>query len=104
MSLLRLLQILREKGTEMAGTGEYDKHYPDKVSSGAYLAHFPLRSQQRRVRLLLTLPLIGLGEQGVYECAGCGTPLYTADMSESSIRSLRNSCSRVRKFRILRGT
>lgn len=57
MSLLRLLQILREKGTEMAGTGEYDKHYPDKVSSGAYLAHFPFRSQQRRVRLLLTLPL-----------------------------------------------
>lgn len=24
-------QILREKGTEMAGTGEYDKHYPSKV-------------------------------------------------------------------------
>ncbi|EGU11270.1 putative Methionine-R-sulfoxide reductase SelR [Rhodotorula toruloides ATCC 204091] len=38
--------ILREKGTEMAGTGEYDKHYPGK---------------------------------GVYECAGCGQPLYTAD-------------------------
>lgn len=31
--MLRLLQILREKGTETAGTGEYDKHYPDKVSS-----------------------------------------------------------------------
>ncbi|BGP09466.1 Peptide methionine sulfoxide reductase B5 [Rhodotorula toruloides] len=39
-------RILREKGTEMAGTGEYDKHYPGK---------------------------------GVYECAGCGQPLYTAD-------------------------
>lgn len=26
-------KILREKGTEMAGTGEYDKHYPDKVCS-----------------------------------------------------------------------
>lgn len=47
-------KILREKGTEMAGTGEYDKHYPDK---------------------------------GVYECAGCGTPLYTADMSTSPLRS-----------------
>ncbi|KAI5476408.1 hypothetical protein MNV49_007786 [Pseudohyphozyma bogoriensis] len=39
-------RILRKKGTEPAGSGEYDKHYPDK---------------------------------GVYECAGCGTPLYTAD-------------------------
>ncbi|GAA6003677.1 hypothetical protein JCM10207_003542 [Rhodosporidiobolus poonsookiae] len=39
-------RILREKGTEMAGTGEYDKHYPSK---------------------------------GVYECAGCAQPLYTAD-------------------------
>ncbi|GAA5998542.1 peptide-methionine (R)-S-oxide reductase [Rhodotorula paludigena] len=44
-------RILREKGTEMAGTGEYDKHYPSK---------------------------------GVYECAGCGTPLYTADMKFKS--------------------
>lgn len=35
-------RILREKGTEPAGTGEYDKHY----------------------------------EEGVYECAGCGTALY----------------------------
>ncbi|PPR03199.1 hypothetical protein CVT26_008047 [Gymnopilus dilepis] len=35
-------KILRQKGTEPAGTGEYDKHY----------------------------------EQGVYSCAGCGTPLY----------------------------
>ncbi|KAJ3343989.1 Peptide methionine sulfoxide reductase B5 [Kappamyces sp. JEL0680] len=35
-------RILRQKGTEMPGTGEYNKHY----------------------------------EQGVYNCAGCGTPLY----------------------------
>jgi len=35
-------RILRQKGTEMAGTGEYDKHKAD----------------------------------GVYHCAGCGTPLY----------------------------
>ncbi|SCZ87608.1 BZ3500_MvSof-1268-A1-R1_Chr2-2g05074 [Microbotryum saponariae] len=39
-------RILRKKGTEMAGSGELDKHFADK---------------------------------GVYECAGCGTPLYTAD-------------------------
>ncbi|GAA5858921.1 hypothetical protein JCM1840_006619 [Sporobolomyces johnsonii] len=39
-------RVLRGKGTEMAGTGEYDSHYPDK---------------------------------GVYECAGCHAPLYTAD-------------------------
>ncbi|KAF5355276.1 hypothetical protein D9758_006084 [Tetrapyrgos nigripes] len=38
-------RILRQKGTEMAGTGEYDKHY----------------------------------EAGVYECGGCGTPLYKSD-------------------------
>ncbi|KAF5377807.1 hypothetical protein D9757_008101 [Collybiopsis confluens] len=38
-------RILRHKGTEPAGTGEYDSHY----------------------------------EQGVYECAGCGTPLYKSD-------------------------
>lgn len=25
-------RILRQKGTEMAGSGDYDKHYPDKVS------------------------------------------------------------------------
>ncbi|KAM0786345.1 hypothetical protein ACM66B_001817 [Microbotryomycetes sp. NB124-2] len=36
-------RILRKKGTEMAGTGEYDSHYPQK---------------------------------GVYECAGCSSPLY----------------------------
>ena len=35
-------RILRQKGTEAAGTGKYDKHY----------------------------------EEGVYSCAGCGTPLY----------------------------
>ncbi|KAJ5216129.1 uncharacterized protein N7498_002536 [Penicillium cinerascens] len=39
-------RILREKGTERAGTGEYDKHHPTK---------------------------------GVYNCAGCDAPLYTAD-------------------------
>ncbi|KAJ6012489.1 hypothetical protein N7499_011840 [Penicillium canescens] len=39
-------RILRQKGTEPAGTGEYDSHYPTK---------------------------------GVYKCAGCDTPLYTAD-------------------------
>ncbi|KAJ3514982.1 hypothetical protein NMY22_g14573 [Coprinellus aureogranulatus] len=38
-------EILRQKGTERPGTGEYDKHY----------------------------------EQGVYACAGCGTPLYKSD-------------------------
>ncbi|KAM6595541.1 hypothetical protein CsatA_006065 [Cannabis sativa] len=35
-------RILRQKGTEYPGTGEYDKFY----------------------------------EEGVYKCAGCGTPLY----------------------------
>ncbi|KAJ6847583.1 peptide methionine sulfoxide reductase B5-like [Iris pallida] len=35
-------RILRQKGTEYPGTGQYDKFYAD----------------------------------GVYECAGCGTPLY----------------------------
>ncbi|GAA5841731.1 hypothetical protein JCM9279_003085 [Rhodotorula babjevae] len=44
-------RVLRQQGTERAGTGEYDKHYPNK---------------------------------GVYECAGCGTPLYTADMKFKS--------------------
>ena len=46
---------------------------------------------------LLTLLGSPLGEQGVYECAGCGTPLYTADMSKSSICSLPKSCSRMCK-------
>nr|GEU67090.1 peptide methionine sulfoxide reductase B5-like [Tanacetum cinerariifolium] len=35
-------RILRNKGTEPKGTGEYDKHFSD----------------------------------GIYTCAGCGTPLY----------------------------
>ena len=39
-------RILREKGTERPGSGEYDSHYPS---------------------------------QGTYNCAGCNTPLYTAD-------------------------
>ncbi|TNY20941.1 putative methionine-R-sulfoxide reductase SelR [Rhodotorula diobovata] len=44
-------RVLREQGTERAGTGEYDQHFAGK---------------------------------GVYECAGCGTPLYTADMKFKS--------------------
>ncbi|GAA5904165.1 hypothetical protein JCM6882_003966 [Rhodosporidiobolus microsporus] len=44
-------RILREQGTEMAGSGEYNKHYPKK---------------------------------GVYECAGCGQALYTADTKYDS--------------------
>ncbi|GAA5860785.1 hypothetical protein JCM5353_002708, partial [Sporobolomyces roseus] len=43
--------ILRQKGTERPGTGEYDKHYPTK---------------------------------GTYNCAGCDTPLYTADQKFDS--------------------
>ncbi|GAA5832408.1 hypothetical protein JCM11251_006445 [Rhodosporidiobolus azoricus] len=39
-------RVLREQGTEMAGSGEYNKHYPKK---------------------------------GVYNCAGCGQALYTAE-------------------------
>ncbi|KAF9005991.1 methionine sulfoxide reductase [Cyathus striatus] len=35
-------KILRQKGTEPAGTGKYDKHF----------------------------------QEGVYTCAGCGSPLY----------------------------
>lgn len=42
---LEQFRILRQKGTEAPGTGEYDKHHPD---------------------------------QGVYNCAGCGTPIYKA--------------------------
>ncbi|TIA89919.1 hypothetical protein E3P99_01822 [Wallemia hederae] len=38
-------RILRQKGTEMAGTGEYDGHF----------------------------------EKGVYNCAGCNTPLYKSE-------------------------
>jgi len=38
-------RILRQKGTEAPGTGEYDSHYP---------------------------------KEGVYACAACSTPLYTA--------------------------
>ncbi|PWN95870.1 methionine sulfoxide reductase B [Tilletiopsis washingtonensis] len=39
-------RILREKGTEMAGSSKLDSHYP---------------------------------KQGTYNCAGCDTPLYTAE-------------------------
>ncbi|GAA5839657.1 hypothetical protein JCM3766R1_000933 [Sporobolomyces carnicolor] len=44
-------RILRQKGTERPGTGEYDKHYPTK---------------------------------GTYNCAGCDTPLYTAEQKFDS--------------------
>jgi len=43
-------RILREKGTERPGSGEYDSHK----------------------------------EQGVYACAGCGTPLYKSSTKFSS--------------------
>jgi len=43
-------RVLREKGTEPAGTGEYEKHKVD----------------------------------GVYTCAGCGTPLYKSTTKFSS--------------------
>lgn len=49
-------RILREKGTERAGTGEYDKHY----------------------------------DEGVYTCAGCGTPLYT------STTKFKSGCGKLR--------
>merc|ERR1711939_447131 len=45
------LRTLRKKGTEMAGSGEYDKHFP---------------------------------ATGVYECAGCGEPLYKAETKFNS--------------------
>ncbi|KAJ5550113.1 Peptide methionine sulfoxide reductase MrsB [Penicillium sp. DV-2018c] len=44
-------RVLREKGTERPGTGEYDSHHPSK---------------------------------GVYNCAGCNAPLYTADQKFKS--------------------
>ena len=43
-------KILRQKGTERAGTGEYEHHK----------------------------------EEGVYSCAGCGTPLYKSTTKFSS--------------------
>jgi len=43
-------RILRQKGTELGGTGEYAYHQ----------------------------------EEGVYSCAGCGTPLYKSDTKFSS--------------------
>jgi len=43
-------RILRQKGTERPGTGEYEHHK----------------------------------EQGVYSCAGCGTPLYKSSTKFSS--------------------
>ncbi|TFK26249.1 peptide methionine sulfoxide reductase msrB [Coprinopsis marcescibilis] len=43
-------RILRQKGTERAGTGEYDKHTAE----------------------------------GVYACAGCGTPLYKSSTKFNS--------------------
>jgi peptide-methionine (R)-S-oxide reductase len=43
-------KVLRLKGTEKPGTGEYDKFF----------------------------------EKGVYNCGGCGTPLYTSEMKFNS--------------------
>ena len=43
-------QILREKGTEPAGSGQYNK----------------------------------TTDEGVYNCAGCGTPLYTSETKFNS--------------------
>ncbi|EEB92219.1 hypothetical protein MPER_09302 [Moniliophthora perniciosa FA553] len=43
-------RILRQKGTEYPGTGEYDDH----------------------------------SDQGVYGCAGCGTPLYKSSTKFNS--------------------
>ncbi|KAJ6188489.1 hypothetical protein N7519_003397 [Penicillium mononematosum] len=53
-------RILREKGTERAGTGEYDSHYPSK---------------------------------GVYNCAGCDAPLYTADHNTFGMKRTEIVCS-----------
>uniref|UniRef100_A0A2N9IUC4 MsrB domain-containing protein n=1 Tax=Fagus sylvatica TaxID=28930 RepID=A0A2N9IUC4_FAGSY len=103
-------RILREKGTELKGTGEYDKFFEEgvyncagcgtplyksttKFDSGcgwpAFFEGFPgaiTRTPDpdgRRTEITCTLLLLkGTGEydkffeEGVYNCAGCGTPLY----------------------------
>ncbi|TFK39951.1 peptide methionine sulfoxide reductase msrB [Crucibulum laeve] len=52
-------RILRQKGTEPAGTGEYDKH----------------------------------SAEGVYSCAGCGTPLYKSTTKfNGNIGLLQSGC------------
>lgn len=92
----------------MAGTGEYDKHYPDKVSPPNRPPPSQLPSSRSKRPSPLTgrcLPRLAAYRssracQGVYECAGCGTPLYTADMSESA-RPVRIPCARLLR-RILR--
>ncbi|ORY52523.1 methionine sulfoxide reductase B [Rhizoclosmatium globosum] len=64
-------RVLREKGTEAPGTGEYDHHFKEGTACSYDKRRYPSNEDRPQ-----SSPHLFTTTVGTYNCAGCNTPLY----------------------------